>query len=62
MAETKYLHIGCGGNILPPPFVNLDSREISNIDIMSSANFVYFFRVSEDNEVKIPSEGLGVCW
>jgi SAM-dependent methyltransferase len=48
MAETKYLHIGCGGNILPPPFVNLDSREISNIDIMSSANFLPFSDESFD--------------
>ena len=25
--NQKYLHIGCGDNVLPKPFINLDSRK-----------------------------------
>ena len=25
--NLKYLHIGCGDNVLPKPFINIDSRK-----------------------------------
>ena len=34
---TKYLHIGCGKNILPRPFYNLDFRKGKNVDHVSPA-------------------------
>lgn len=34
---TKYLHIGCGSNILPRPFYNLDFRKGKNVDYVSPA-------------------------
>ena len=33
----KYLHIGCGSVILPPPFENLDTRELDGVDHVSKA-------------------------
>ena len=30
--EKKYLHIGCGGVILPQPFENLDGRDLPGVD------------------------------
>jgi ubiquinone/menaquinone biosynthesis C-methylase UbiE len=38
MEENKrYLHIGCGSNILPKPFENLDVREFPGVDHVSPA-------------------------
>ena len=34
----RYLHIGCGTNILPKPFENLDGREFEGVDHVSSAS------------------------
>ena len=34
----RYLHIGCGTNILPKPFENLDGREFEGVDHVSSAD------------------------
>jgi len=34
---TKYLHIGCGKNILPRPFYNLDILKQKNVDYVSPA-------------------------
>ena len=34
----RYLHIGCGTNILPNPFENLDGREFEGVDHVSSAS------------------------
>ena len=28
MNKERYLHIGCGSNILPSPFENLDTRKL----------------------------------
>jgi predicted SAM-dependent methyltransferase len=33
----KYLHIGCGTVILPPPFENLDTRQLPGVDHISEA-------------------------
>ena len=33
---TRYLHIGCGNVILPPPFENLDGRDIKGVDYVST--------------------------
>lgn len=35
MIEKRYLHIGCGSNILPKPFENLDIRELEGVDHIS---------------------------
>jgi predicted SAM-dependent methyltransferase len=35
--STKYLHIGCGNTILPPPFENLDTRQLPGVDHISEA-------------------------
>ena len=32
----RYLHIGCGDVILPPPFENLDGRDIKGVDYVST--------------------------
>ena len=32
----RYLHIGCGDVILPPPFENLDGRDLDGVDYISS--------------------------
>lgn len=42
MNELKYLHIGCGNVILPPPFENLDSRKIEGVDHISQADKLPF--------------------
>ena len=36
--KEQYLHIGCGSNILPSPFFNLDVRELPGVDIISPAD------------------------
>jgi predicted SAM-dependent methyltransferase len=36
--SKRFLHIGCGPNILPPPFENLDAREIEGADHISAAD------------------------
>jgi predicted SAM-dependent methyltransferase len=33
---NRYLHVGCGDVILPPPFENLDGRDIDGVDYVSS--------------------------
>ena len=33
----KYLHIGCGANILPKPFKNLDIRKKKGVDFVGAA-------------------------
>lgn len=35
--KLRYLHIGCGNNILPRPFENLDVREMPGVDHISEA-------------------------
>ena len=35
--NKRYLHIGCGENILPKPFENLDGRELEGVDYISDA-------------------------
>jgi SAM-dependent methyltransferase len=35
MNKDRYLHIGCGQNILPKPFENLDIRELEGVDHIS---------------------------
>ena len=35
--NKRYLHIGCGNNILPKPFENLDVRGIEGVDHISEA-------------------------
>lgn len=40
--EVKYLHIGCGNNVLPRPFYNLDARFIEGIDYLSEADKLDF--------------------
>ena len=37
MSKERYLHIGCGSNILPSPFENLDTRKLEGIDHESDA-------------------------
>ena len=34
----RFLHIGCGTNILPSPFENLDGRDFDGVDYVSSAD------------------------
>ena len=34
----RYLHIGCGTNILPKPFENIDGRGFEGVDHISSAS------------------------
>ena len=36
--SERFLHIGCGTNILPKPFENLDGREFEGVDHVSSAS------------------------
>ena len=36
--SERFLHIGCGTNILPKPFENLDGREFEGVDHVSSAD------------------------
>jgi predicted SAM-dependent methyltransferase len=45
MTEKRYLHIGCGDIILPPPFENLDTRDLPGADHISEAYPLSF----EDN-------------
>ena len=33
--NKRYLHVGCGNNILPKPFENLDVRDIEGVDHIS---------------------------
>tara|TARA_Y100000389_G_scaffold166012_1_gene170466 strand:- start:26738 stop:27379 length:642 start_codon:yes stop_codon:yes gene_type:complete len=33
----KFLHIGCGSNILPKPFINIDVRKAKGVDIVCTA-------------------------
>jgi len=42
MTDKRYLHIGCGANILPRPFENLDIREMAGVDHISEVNPLYF--------------------
>ena len=35
---NRYLHIGCGPNILPKPFENLDGRDFEGVDHVCDAN------------------------
>jgi ubiquinone/menaquinone biosynthesis C-methylase UbiE len=35
--SERYLHIGCGDNILPSPFENLDTRNLPGVDHVSEA-------------------------
>ena len=44
--KKRYLHIGCGSNILPEPFENLDIREFEGVDHISQA---YPLELFEDN-------------
>jgi predicted SAM-dependent methyltransferase len=44
----KYLHIGCGTNILPKPFVNLDIRKSKGVDYISLAYPLKFKKNSFD--------------
>ena len=37
MNKERYLHIGCGSNILPSPFENLDTRKLEGVDHESEA-------------------------
>jgi predicted SAM-dependent methyltransferase len=37
MTKERYLHIGCGGVILPSPFENLDTRELPGVDHIGDA-------------------------
>ena len=41
-SEPRYLHIGCGDNLLPKPFENLDGRELEGIDYISPATKLRF--------------------
>ena len=43
--NPRYLHIGCGDVILPPPFENLDERNLPGVDHIGSAK-----KLSFDNE------------
>ena len=36
--SNRFLHIGCGPNILPSPFENLDGRDFDGVDHVSSAD------------------------
>lgn len=38
----RYLHIGCGGVILPTPFENLDTRPLLGVDHISGASKLDF--------------------
>jgi len=38
MNRLRYLHIGCGTNILPKPFENLDIRKLPGVDHISEVN------------------------
>ena len=42
----RFLHIGCGSNILPSPFENLDARDFEGVDHISLAENLKQF---EDN-------------
>ena len=42
MTEARYLHIGCGNVILPKPFENLDTREMSGVDHVCEADKLPF--------------------
>lgn len=44
--NKRYLHIGCGNNILPKPFENLDIRKFEGVDHVSQA---YPLESFEDN-------------
>lgn len=44
--SDRFLHIGCGTNILPPPFENLDGREFEGVNHVSKADDLSQF---EDN-------------
>tara|TARA_Y100000034_G_scaffold120038_1_gene162455 strand:+ start:190 stop:783 length:594 start_codon:yes stop_codon:yes gene_type:complete len=44
--SKRYLHIGCGNNILPEPFENLDIRDFEGVDHISKA---YPLDLFEDN-------------
>ena len=46
MKDKRYLHIGCGSNILPEPFENLDIRKFEGVDHVSQA---YPLELFEDN-------------
>ena len=39
----RYLHIGCGTNILPKPFENLDARDFEGVKHISSAEDLKMF-------------------
>lgn len=41
---SRYLHIGCGDNILPDPFENLDDRELAGLDHKSLADDLSKFK------------------
>jgi predicted SAM-dependent methyltransferase len=43
---SRYLHIGCGDVILPPPFENLDGRSLDGVDYVEPV-----FPLSFDNDV-----------
>ena len=40
--KPRYLHIGCGDNLLPKPFENLDGRELEGVDHLSTATELPF--------------------
>ena len=44
--SKRFLHIGCGSNILPAPFENLDARDFEGVDHISLAENLKQF---EDN-------------
>ena len=44
--SKRFLHIGCGSNILPSPFENLDARDFEGVDHISLAENLKQF---EDN-------------
>lgn len=44
--DKRFLHIGCGPNILPKPFENLDTRKLNGVDHVTSADDLSMF---EDN-------------
>ena len=41
--KKRYLHVGCGDNILPKPFENLDIREFDGVDHISKAEDLSLF-------------------
>jgi len=41
-SSTRYLHLGCGGNILPEPFENLDIRDLPGVDHLSTVHPLSF--------------------